>query len=604
MPRQLEGKLRMSQRMLAATGAVAVVCVLFGYALWKQMVPPPPGKQAGAAAQTNGSQRGDDSASDDATASSDKPALSSSQEAGAAAASDDTSGNPESSTASAIASANAPSKPRKMNRHKDEPPRRPPLFDGWKPPAAMLVLSGEMHGYVEPCGCSANQIGGLSRRADLFRQIREREWPVMGLDVGGLVNFPTKRQAKIKLGMALEALRELQYSGIALGVEELQTGIDILQYREEDRPPFLSANVVLFGMVDQAGFARMALVSVGNLKIGITAVFGDSYKFKVANDTDPAGGNPDLQILNPVEALTSVVAELEAQKPDLLVLLSHCRVEETQQLVENFPQFDLAVSAGGPEDPNPRPKYHGKTLLVTPGQKGKNVAVVGYYPDETENRFRFDAVALDEVRFQETPAMHAHMRRYQEALEVQSLVAGEPAIDDPRNAEITDANDYVGASVCGECHTKAFRHWQTTGHAKATASLKVGRSEHADWFVPRMNDPECIACHVTGWSPKDPYYRYKSGFTSETATPHLLGNQCENCHGPGGRHVELERQFHKDRQETDELQKFREFVQIFSDQAGAKLCVHCHDDANDPHFKTDGDVYEEYWNEIRHPWRD
>src|SRR5262245_34376147 len=32
-----------------------------------------------------------------------------------------------------------------------------PLFDRWTKPAVALVLSGEQHGYLEPCGCSENQ---------------------------------------------------------------------------------------------------------------------------------------------------------------------------------------------------------------------------------------------------------------------------------------------------------------------------------------------------------------------------------------------------------------------------------------------------------------
>ena len=39
-----------------------------------------------------------------------------------------------------------------------------PLFDGWKKPAAVLVLSGEQHGFFEPCGCAEHQSGGFARR--------------------------------------------------------------------------------------------------------------------------------------------------------------------------------------------------------------------------------------------------------------------------------------------------------------------------------------------------------------------------------------------------------------------------------------------------------
>jgi Cytochrome c554 and c-prime len=512
-----------------------------------------------------------------------------------------------------IADAGERAKPKKTTAggqspeaHKAEHPTYPPLFKDWKePPLATLVISGEQHGYVEPCGCSLNQLGGLSRRADLFRQIKERGWPVTAFDAGGLVSDANRRQAKIKLGMALAALKDLEYAAIALGVEELQTGVDLLQYAESDRPPFLSSNLVLFGAADIGLHVPKLIVTVGSLKIGVTAVFGESYRIRVIPPGSNAGGQPpDIEILDPIESLRKSVAALEAEKPDLLVLLSHARVEETKTYAEAFPQFGLIVSAGGPEDVDPKPKRLGKALFVTPGQKGKNVAVVAAYPGKSGLDLRFEAVALDGDRFQDTPRMQDHMRRYQEALAVQNLVVAEPPIEDPRNGQLTVPNPYVGAKVCGECHSKSYKKWLSTGHARSTESLKTGRAGQEDTWIPRMDDPECIACHVTGWQTKEGYFRYKSGYESEQATPHLVGQQCENCHGPGGRHTELERAFQKDGNMTDELAKFREFAQVFLDEAGQKLCVKCHDGDNDPHFKTDGDVFDRYWQEIKHPWRD
>src|SRR5262245_57565028 len=61
-------------------------------------------------------------------------------------------------------------------------PAQKRLFDGWGAPAAAIVFSGEQHGYLEPCGCSVNQLGGLARRADLFRQIQERGWATTAFD--------------------------------------------------------------------------------------------------------------------------------------------------------------------------------------------------------------------------------------------------------------------------------------------------------------------------------------------------------------------------------------------------------------------------------------
>ena len=495
---------------------------------------------------------------------------------------------------------------KKFDRHAGEPYVYEPAFKNWGKPAATFVLSGEMHGYVEPCGCSANQLGGLSRRADLFRQMRDKGWPVTGLDVGGLVSNATRRQAEIKLRMALGALKELDYAGIALGVEELQMGVGLLQFHEDERPPFLSCNLELFGAPDIGSHVTKRVAQVGGMKVGLTGVFGESYKPKVLVGGNEASG--DIKVLDPIESLTKTVAELEAEKPDLLILLAHTRVDEARSLAEKFPQFNLIVTAGGPEDPDPRPKFVDKTLLVMPGKKGKHVVVVGWYPDDPEQKLKYEVVALDGGRFQETPSMRDRMQEYQEALAVQNLVAGEPAIEDPRNTQIDGENPYVGAKVCSECHKKSYDKWLTTGHARATETLKVGRKDQKGPWVKRMDDPECIACHTTGWDtgrgdPKD-YFRFKTGFESEAVTPHLTGNQCENCHGPGGRHVDLERQYQRDEKMNDELVRFREFVQLFIDEAGAKVCVKCHDGDNDPHFKPDGDVFESYWDEIKHPWRD
>jgi Cytochrome c554 and c-prime len=483
-----------------------------------------------------------------------------------------------------------------------------PLFEDWAAPAAVFVLSGEMHGYVEPCGCSLNQLGGLSRRADLFRQIKDRNWPVTGLDTGGLVSNPGRRQAKIKMRMALDALHELQYAGIALGVEEVQIGIDLLQYAENERPPFLACNLVIGGQ-DIGTHVTKTVATVGAVKVGVTAVFGDSLAPRVMPQNAGQGGLAlEVEVLRAVDALKKIIPELIAEKPDLLVLIAHARLAESKELAKQFPQFQLIVSAGGSEDPDPQPFFVGETLLVAPGQKGKHVGVVGYFPDEAGKMLRYEAVSLDGDRFQETPSMRDHMRRYQEALAVQELVSGEPRIEDPRNAQLAEANPYVGSKVCGECHKRTYEKWLATGHAKATQSIITGRHGQEATHISRIHDPECVACHATGWDtgrddPKD-FYGYKSGFVSESVTPHLTGQGCENCHGPGGRHTELERLFQNDGKETDELNRFRDFVQLQVDGIGAKLCVKCHDGDNDPHFKTEGDVFEEYWKKIAHPWRD
>src|SRR5262245_26037645 len=59
-------------------------------------------------------------------------------------------------------------------------------FAGWTKPAAVLLISGQQYGYIEPCGCTGltNQKGGLMRRDALLASLLERGWQVIPFDAG------------------------------------------------------------------------------------------------------------------------------------------------------------------------------------------------------------------------------------------------------------------------------------------------------------------------------------------------------------------------------------------------------------------------------------
>jgi hypothetical protein len=248
-------------------------------------------------------------------------------------------------------------------------------------------------------------------------------------------------------------------------------------------------------------------------------------------------------------------------------------------------------------------------MLVAPGQKGKYVAVVGYFPDAPEERLRLEIVALDDKRFHETPAIAQRMRDYQELLKDVRLVSGEQPIDDPRNIDPVSGlplgaenNPYVGGKVCAECHKSAWTVWEASKHALATETLKTGGERGtADW-IDRRFDPECVACHATGWDSKQ-FIRYKTGYEDEQTTPHLTGQSCENCHGPGGRHTELEQAWATDKKTTDEVSAWRKFHRL-SQKTARDICLRCHDGDNDPEFDTEKKPFARYWDEIAHPGKD
>ncbi len=455
-----------------------------------------------------------------------------------------------------------------------------PYCDGWETPAAIFAATGQMHGYFEPCGCSDPQYGGVSRRAELLRQLEERKWPTIPVDLGGTMKR-VRQQSQFKFQTLLAALKDMKYRALALGTEELQLGAGWLlsQHVPHDSDPelslsFLAANVVLFGTAELGTPVHYRIVQAGDRKIGLSAIY-DPKLLDGSVNLDP----DTVQVLDPIEPLKKAIAALQAEKVDLIVLLSHSRLATSQELAKQFPEIPLIISTGPIEEPlTDNPLKIGETTLVTVGHKGKHAGLVGWYPAATGDQFKFDLVKLDGKRFKDDTRMIEHMKFYQEMLKDSQLAETEPALQHPSGAK------YVGAEKCGECHTKAFAKWSETGHASAFDSIREGRRG-----IPRMFDPECLSCHVTGWHPQQAL-RYDSGYINEKMSAHLLGNQCENCHGPGSKHIELI--------ENDDIEAARKLVKVTQKQAQT-FCYTCHDLDNSPHF-----VFDEYWPKVAHPGLD
>lgn len=472
------------------------------------------------------------------------------------------------------------------------------LLADWNKPAAAIMLTGEQRGHLEPCGCSENQSGGLSRRADFARQLRDRGWSVTGFDLGGLLKR-TRRQSEMKFEATRDALNIIGYQGVGLGPEDLRLGSEYLftSYSNTSNEvgfdlPFVSANVVVFGTRDIGMPITHRVVEVDGVRIGVTGVLGETYRTEIF----PDGDSPDpslLQIEDPLAVLPDVVSQLKAENPDVLLLLAYAKPDESRAIAEAFPDFDLVVTAGGPEDPVGDTEPVGNSLLLRVGTKGKNAAVVGYYPDAPEgDQFRFEVVELDRHRFDHSQEIDERMRAYQQLLESENLLANEPAILHERGPGYT----FIGSEKCADCHDAEYEIWKESHHAKyGFKSLTVAYAQTSDdpslferVRMDRIYDPECICCHTAGWHPQE-VVRYESGYVSAEESAHLKGVNCENCHGPASKHVEMEESFEADDAAIKaERQKMHVALDI-------NLCLQCHDHENSPDFEFDS-----YWEQIAH----
>lgn len=464
-----------------------------------------------------------------------------------------------------------------------------PIFEGWPDPELAIVITGVQQGYLEPCGCAGlhNQKGGLGRRHAMILQLIGADWPVVAVDVGDQIRR-YGRQAEIKFARTVDALGTMDYDAAAFGPGELSLPSDSLLIAAEElqdgQSRFVSANVGLFGL--DSGFTpRFRIIERAGRKIGVTAVLGDKYAATLAKD--------DLEIRPAHEALSEVVAELDAADCDVTILLAQATLEESRELARAFPQFDLVVSAGGADEPPAQPhEVEGSPARVIElGHKGMYAAVVGLY-DDADEPMLFQRVPLDS-RFEATDEMKTLLADYQTELRNLGFDGlGLLPVPHPRTSDGDDPllGQFVGAAACGECHKKAYDKWVDTPHAHATETL-------AKLDPQRQFDPECLSCHATGWNPQE-YFPYETGFLSLETTELLQGNGCENCHGPGAAHVAAERARGAERN-LSAIERYRHQMRLTHATAGEQVCAKCHDMDNSPDF--DKDVY---WPKVAHPGKD
>ncbi len=387
---------------------------------------------------------------------------------------------------------------------------------------------------------------------------------------------------------------KMGYVAVGIGPGDLK--IDLLQIAinlDAATNPLVSANV---GIGDfNSGLTKLyKIVNVGGMRIGITSVLGK----KTIAGRKTVG---DLTLLEPYQAIPRILGELRNQRCDHLVLLSNAEPDETKDLARRFPEFDWVMTARGAEEP---PKEPGKiqgvnSHLVEVGQKAEYVVVVGLYKSGNPS-FRYQRVPLDH-RFADAPEMQQMQVKYQQQLK-QLVESGGWAALGIKPVPHPSGRKFAGSQACADCHTHATEVFEKTPHAHATETLVKLKP-------PRNFDPECLSCHATGWDPQR-FFPYESGYLGLKQTPDMVGNGCENCHGPAGRHVAAE---NGDIEVTDaQKEELRAALrlkvlpnegnklgQVDKDGSVVEMCARCHDLPNSPEFD-----FQKYWPKVKHVGKD
>ncbi len=468
-----------------------------------------------------------------------------------------------------------------------------PDFRKWEKPEVAIVLTGQMHGFIDKCGCSDPQYGGLPRRYNFVQTLKEMKWDVVGIDLGEVAKTQgIHAQNLLKFDLALKSLGLMNYRAVAMGKNEILSplGEALAQAYDKNRlhprPIALSLTEAEPGALfhDELNLRQWEIITTTTPKIGVTSLMGPDMVDQLKNHANVLSNLKELP--KALKAFADAGVEigiiLHHEHPNVSKDLSGfermkkveaARLAQAKKCAEFCeaerrknpkvpPIMLMMVLTDEPEAPSLMRPIGGNlpSQVVEIGHKGKYVGLVGVYRDRKGYRLQYQTVRMgpeweSKKGEENNNQILALMENYNNELKRQNMLAKYPRT--PHYNQLPNQGDaglkatFVGSERCMECHQEAAKAWtQETGklpaHAKATETL-----ENLKFPAGRQYDPECMKCHTTGFShpggyndlvvsladwPKKP----ANPINPKKITAHnesLRGVGCESCHGPGSAHV-------------------------------------------------------------------
>lgn len=492
-------------------------------------------------------------------------------------------------------------------------------FLDWNKPDLVLILTGQQNGYMLPCGCSRPQYGGLERRYNLLQMIKKAGWPYAAVDLGdiaqkqGIAGLPNQ-QGLIKWIYSMKALKEMDYTAVSFGENEVTLGLPSLldEYALNEEKP----RVIVGNLIDaDKNFPTMTETWKGvtppksDITVGITAAVGQAMqdKFKELTREDKKFTFERTPV-----ALDRVLKDMAAKNVHLPVLLYQGPMTrsggkkpytEAMACAEAYPQFPIIVCLSEEDDPPARPieittRAGTKNLVFMLGMKGRFIGVVGVWKTGKKDKpfeFKHERIELGEEFMTPADKEKGHpvvelieaytrelkdkdyLKKYGQVRHSLQVLPKVPGLK--KDVAVT----YAGSEACKKCHDHAYDVWKKSPHSHAYKTL-VDATRPGN----RQFDPECIVCHTVGFG-------YVSGYVNEKETPKLKDVGCESCHGPCNVHVlnPNDTEWHK------RINPWKYLPANKRENAIDQFCQKCHDIDNDVTWIHGG--FKKKWPVIDHP---
>jgi hypothetical protein len=472
----------------------------------------------------------------------------------------------------------------------DLPARPLPMFYQWGQPDLVLIVSGQMHGFMLPCGCSEPQYGGLVRRGVFIDRLKAKGWPVVGIDLGEL--GPTtgiKEQRDLKFQFSMKALDVMGYRAFGIGKSEmLMPLIDALALysaqQKVARPRPLASSLKLDKnnrILEKLGARPYEVFgggAAGTPRVGVLSLTGPDL-------ADTFRGDKVMQFLNNSQIVVPGVQKAFAKEQVEMAILMHhdypndpvlggpaatlkmeklrhdmaekCAVgwEAARKKDPAIPPLQLLMVLTEHDEPPSmlRRVPTTPTYILEIGHKGKYVGVVGVFRKNGGLELKYELVLMEpklQPKVGERTTVLDVLEEYTKQVKAENLLdkyirAPHPIQIDPWVKQKYGGSRFIGSDRCEECHAREYAIWYKTKHKVAFKTLTQAVQPSL-----RQYDPECVVCHTVGFKHPEGYNDLPHAIRdalakNPAAIPARLAKHnkalahvgCESCHGPGSAHA-------------------------------------------------------------------
>ncbi|MFZ1865151.1 MAG: multiheme c-type cytochrome [Polyangiales bacterium] len=427
-------------------------------------------------------------------------------------------------------------------------------------PDLRLVVVTDLEGYLEPCGCTSNPLGGIDRLAAQVRMLREEKAPVVVLVAGDTFfnarEVPAARvdQAKRNAKTLARILNRLEVVALLPGSQDRAQPSDTLEaLRKQSSFPWLAMNADIEALKTKVGRLELAVIGVRRgaapqdlAAIAQTAHEGSDLTIVLVDgsrrDANRAGAIEGVDFviqggldegapLPPHQAGQAWVLHAGRQGQGLTVVdiyqprkdqpfvdrsewSRRARAEQLERRIEELSSRIAAWERAGDVDPADLQAQRARLRDLQNQRHELDVPVAA----TNENRFaaRWIELTKKAPRDEEVARL---MREHDKAVNQANRIAFANLKPPPLGP---DDVAYVGSEACAACHAQAYAWWRNHAHGVAYLTLQQRSKEY---------NLDCVGCHVTG------YERPGGSTVTHNLDGALVNVGCESCHGPGAAHV-------------------------------------------------------------------